>query len=301
VARAARHLAAAAACLGLLAAAGCGGDEPSPQAAARSGPRLSSFPSASSVGVPPGWKPAETRRSDLVVSKEGAVVQDVLFAGGNLIVDAPNVTVRRVRMQGGRIINWPGPTCHNGLVVEDSTFEPPPGQRFSPDSEGATGVGGYTARRVKIWRRQEGFRDGGRSAGCGPVRIEDSFVKIAIPPGCPGDPHSDGIQGVDGPPLTVDNVTIDFREAACGTAPFFVPEEQGNTTVKVDRLLVMGGGATFRLGVPGSVRGLSVVEDSWSYYPVDVKCELLSAWDARLVRITRSYRVSRSLSRQRCR
>jgi hypothetical protein len=301
MARAARHLAAAAACLGLLAAAGCGDDEPSPVAAARSALRLHGFPTASSVGVPRGWRPAETRRGDLVVSKEGAIVQDVLFAGGDLIVDAPNVTVRRVRMQGGRIINWPGPTCYNGLVVEDSTFEPPPGQRFSPDSEGATGVGGYTARRVKIWRRQEGFRDGGRSAGCGPVKIQDSFVKIAIPPGCPGDPHSDGIQGVDGPPLTVDNVTIDFSEAACGTAPFFVPEEQGNTTVKVDRLLVMGGGATFRLGVPGSVRRLSIVDRSWSYFPVDVKCELLSAWDARLVRITRSYRVSRSLGRQRCR
>jgi hypothetical protein len=300
VAGATGRLAAAAACLGLLTAAGCGGDEPSPPAAARSA-RLESFPTASSVGVPGGWKPAETRRGDLVVAKEGAIVQDVLFAGGNLIVDAPNVTVRRVRMQGGRIINWPGSTCHNGLVVEDSTFEPPPGQRFSPDSEGATGIGGYTARRVKIWRRQEGFRDGGRSAGCGPVRIEDSFVKIAIPPGCPGDPHSDGIQGVDGPPLTVANVTIDFSEAACGTAPFFVPEEQGNTTVKVDRLLVMGGGATFRLGVPGSVRRLSIVDRSWSYYPVDVKCELLTAWDARLVRITRSYRVSRSLRRQRCR
>jgi hypothetical protein len=302
VSRAAAHLAAAAACLGLLAAAGCGGrDEPAPAKAAASIARLRSFPTASSVGVPRGWKPAETRQGDLVVSKAGTVVQDVLFAGGNLIVDAPNVTVRRVRMQGGRIINLPGPTCRNGLVVEDSTFEPPPGQQFSPDSDGATGVGGYTARRVKIWRRQEGFRDGGRSAGCGPVRIQDSFVKISIPPGCPGDPHSDGIQGIDGPPLTIDNVTIDFSEAACGTAPFFVPEEQGNTTVKVDRLLVMGGGATFRLGVPGSVRRLSIVEKSWTYYPVDVKCELLTSWDARLVRITRSYRVSRSLGRQRCR
>ena len=129
------------------------------------------------------------------------------------------------------------------------------------------GVGGYTARRVKIWRRGEGFRVGGRSAGCGPVRIEDSFAKISIPPGCPGDPHSDGIQGVDGPPLTVVNVTIDFREAACGTAPFFVPDQQGNTTATVDGLLVMGGGSTFRLGVPGSVRGLSIVDGSWGCLP----------------------------------
>jgi hypothetical protein len=63
----------------------------------------------------------------------------------------------------------------------------------------------------------------------------------------------------------------------------------------------MGGGATFRLGVAGSVRRLSIVDRSWSYYPVDVKCERLTSWDARLVRITRSYRVSRSLGPQRCR
>jgi hypothetical protein len=251
--------------------------------------------------VPTGWKPAQTRSSDLVVTKNGAVVKDILFTGGDLIVKAPNVTVKRVRMQGGRIINWAGPECQNGLLVEDTTFEPPPGQQFSKDSEGVTGVGGYTARRVKIWRREEGFRVGGRSGGCGPVRIEDSFASISIPPGCPGDPHADGIQAVDGPPLTVVNVTIDFREAGCGSSPFFVPEQQGNTTVAVDRLLVMGGGATFRLGVPGSVRGLSIVDGTWSYFPVDVKCELLSSWDARLVEITRKYRVVRSLRPQRCR
>lgn len=251
--------------------------------------------------MPKGWKPAQTRSTDLVVTKSGAVVKDILFTGGDLIVKAPNVTVKRIKMQGGRITNWAGPQCQNGLLVEDSAFEPPPGQRFSHDSEGVTGVGGYTARRVKIWRREEGFRVGGRSGGCGPVRIEDSFAKLSIPPGCPGDPHADGIQGVDGPPLTVVNVTIDFREAACGSSAFFVPEQQGNTTVTVDRLLVMGGGTPFRLGVTGSVRGLRIVDGSWDYYPVDVKCELLSAWGARLVRITRKHRVVRSLHPQRCR
>jgi hypothetical protein len=292
-------VAAAAACLTILVTSGCGtGEAPKPAAAQ---PRLAAFPTRSTVGVPTGWKPAQTRSTDLVVTRKGAVVKDILFTGGDLIVNAPNVTVKRIRMQGGRIINWAGPECQNGLLVEDSAFEPPPGQRFSHDSEGATGVGGYTARRVKIWRREEGFRVGGRSGGCGPVRIEDSFAKISIPAGCPGDPHSDGIQGVDGPPLTVVNVTIDFREAACGTAPFFVPDEQGNTTVAVDRLLVMGGGATFRLGVPGSVRGLRIVDRTWGYYPVDVRCELLSAWDARLVEITHGYRVVRSRYSQRCR
>ncbi len=267
-----------------------------------SGPRVDRVPpTPSDVGVPAGWKPAKIQSSDLEVTDAGAVVEDVLFTDrASLIVKAPDVTVRRVRMQGGAINNVQE-DCGNGLVIEDSTFEPARGERFSEDRAGVIGVGGYTARRVKIWRRGEGFRVGGRSAGCGPVRIEDSFAKISIPPGCPGDPHSDGIQGVDGPPLTIVNVTIDFREAACGTAPFFVPDQQGNTTANVDRLLVMGGGTTFRLGVPGSVRGLRIADGTWDAYPVDVKCELLSGWDARLVKITRRYRVVRlPLHPQRC-
>ena len=234
---------------------------------ATAGSTLAAFPDALDVGVPAGWKPAKIQSSDLEVTEAGAVVENILFTDrASLIVKAPDVTVRRVRMQGGVINNTQG-DCGNGLVIEDSTFEPLAGERYSEDRAGVIGVGGYTARRVKIWRRQEGFRVGGRSVGCGPVRIEDSFVKISIPPGCPGDPHSDGIQGVDGPPLTVVNVTIDFREAACGTAPFFVPDQQGNTTASVDGMLVMGGGSTFRLGVPGSVRGLSIVDGSWGCLP----------------------------------
>jgi len=136
------------------------------------------FPTPSTTGVPAHWRFAHTRSGDLVVNRPGAVVQSTLFENGDLIVNAPNVTVNHVDMQGGRIVNDSGPRCANDLLVENSTFEPPPGRRFSQDSEGATGEGGYTARRVKIWRREEGFRDGGKSGGCGPVRIEDSFAKI---------------------------------------------------------------------------------------------------------------------------
>jgi hypothetical protein len=258
------------------------------------------FPTPFNTGVPAHWRPAHTRSGDMVVSRAGAVIQNILFKRADLIINAPGVTVRRVEMQGGRIINDGGARCQNGLVVQDSTFEPPPGQQFSQDSEGATGEGGYTALRVKIWRREEGFRDGGKSNGCGPVRIQDSYAKISIPPGCPGNPHSDGLQGYDGPPLTVTNDTIDFREAMCGTAPFFVPQDQGNTTATVDRLLVMGGGAAFRDGVPGSVRGLKIVNHSWFYFPVDVRCSLLSAWDAKRVTINADYRITRIVSTQHC-
>jgi PKD repeat protein len=261
-------------------------------------PPPGSFPTPSTTGVPAGWAPAQTRSGDLVVTQAGAVVQDVLLQNADLIVDAPNVTIRRVKLQGGRIFNTQG-SCQNGMVVEDSTLEPPPGQSYIADSEGVVGNGGYTARRVKIWRRAEGFRVGGKSDGCGPVRIEDSFEKIVIPPGrC--DLHSDGIQGFDGPALTVVNTTIDFNEAGCGTAPFFVPDGQGNTSATVDRLLVMGGGATFRLGVPATVTGLKIVDRSWFYAPLDVKCSLATAWDASIVTITPDYQVATTVRPQSC-
>jgi hypothetical protein len=258
-------------------------------------------PTPTNVGVPAGWVPAQTRSGDLTVSTPGAVVQDILFTRGNLVINAPNVTVRRVKMQGGRISNWQA-SCQNGLVVQDSTFEAPAGQVRSPssDTEGVTGVGGYTAQRVLIWNRGEGFRTGGKNGGCGPVRIEDSFARVNSPSAC-GDWHGDGLQGYDGPALSLRNVTIELVEDLCGgTAPFFVPANQGNTTADIDGLIVKGGGYSFRDGVPGSVRGLKIVDRGWTYGPVDVKCSVLSAWDAQLVTIDANFNVTSVRGAQRC-
>jgi Bacterial TSP3 repeat len=272
---------------------------PPPPPALPPGPSVP--PTPANVGVPVGWVPAQTRSSDLTVSTPGAVVQDILFTRGNLNISAPNVTVRRVKMQGGRINNAPG-GCQNGLVVQDSTFEAASGADRSPasDTEGVTGLGGYTAQRVLVWNRAEGFRAGGKGSGCGPVLIQGSFARVNSPSGC-GDWHGDGLQGYDGPALTLRNVTIELVEDLCGgTAPFFVPSDQGNTSVDVDGLLVKGGGFSFRNGVPGSVRGLKIVDRGWSGGPVDVKCSVLSAWDAQLVTIDAGFNVTSVRGAQRC-
>ena len=163
--------------------------------------RQGGFPNPASTGVPAGWQPKQTRSGDLHVRRAGAVVKDVLLQGGDLVVDAPNVTVRRVKLQGGTIENFRGGSCQNGLTVENTSIEPAPGQDAAADTEGVISAGGYTARRVEIWRRAEGFRVSG-SPDCGPVRVEDSFAKIVIPDGrC--DLHSDGLQGYDGGPVAV--------------------------------------------------------------------------------------------------
>jgi hypothetical protein len=276
--------------------AGAPGPAPAPPAPPPTSWPPGGFPTPATTGVPAGWVPAQTRTTDLHVTQAGAVVQDVLLQNASIIVEAPNVTIRRVEIQGGGISNFNGSPCEPGMVIEDSSIEPPPGQDSSLETEGVIEVGGYTARRVKIWRRAEGFRSG---ADCGPIRVEDSFAKIVIPPGhC--ELHSDGIQGYHGPWTTIVNSTIDFREAMCGTAPFFFPKNQGNTGVTVDRLLVMGGGYPFRLGVPGTVSGLNIVDRSWGYGPINVLCSAVTSWDANIVTITADYQVAATLRRQPC-
>lgn len=257
------------------------------------------FPSPSLSGVPGGWTPSRTRTTDLVVTQPGAVVQDILLVNADLIVDAPNVTIRRVRLQGGRIDNRPGGSpCRNGMVVANSSIEPAPGQNHSTDEMPAFATGGYTARGVEIWRRTEGFRVGGKnSGGCGPVRIADSFVTV-VDPG--GGGHQDGLQAYDGPAFTIRNTTIDMREAPDGTAAFFAPANQGNTSAVVDRLLVMGAGIPFRHTIPGRVTGLKIVDKAWYWAPMDVDCSLLSHWDAKIVTIDPHYQVTSTVRNQPC-
>ncbi len=257
------------------------------------------YPNPSSTGTPSGWTPSSTRSTDLSVTTPGATVQDVrLTNSADIIVRAPNVTIRRVELQGGVIDNDPG-TCGNGMLVENSTILPPAGGA-SNDGEAVISYGGYTARGVEIENRNEGFRVSSKG-DCGPVTIENSFAKIVAPPGC-GDWHGDGIQSWQGDAVTVRNTTIDMRTSGCyGTAPFFRPYGQGNVgCATIDGLLVMGQGFPFRLGTCGTVRGLQIVNNSWVFGPIDVKCSVISSWDAQIVTIDSNYGVTGLVREQPC-
>ncbi|MFN0030187.1 MAG: Ig-like domain-containing protein [Acidimicrobiales bacterium] len=238
---------------------------------------------------------------DVRVATPGAVVEDLRITAGNLVITAANVTVRRVEIRGGRIDNFSGATCAGGLIIEDTSLLKHPDVRTTASTPPALQAGGYTARRVKIDGLPEGFRVGGRSVGCGPVVIEDSFARVVSPDVC-GDWHGDGIQGYDGPALTLRNVTLEMVESSgCGgTAPFFYPAGQDNSTVTIDGLVVKGGGFPFRLGTPGSVVGLRIVDRSWSYGPTDVNCSLLSAWEAEIVTVDARYQPTATVRKQTC-
>jgi hypothetical protein len=217
------------------------------------------------------------------IKAAGTVLEDVRVTG-TIFVEAQNVTLRRVEGVGARVNNYAGSSCSSGLVIEDSAFRR---GNLGSDSTGTPviGAGGYTARNVLIDGAPEGMRVGGKPA-CGPVDVENSFIRVERPDVC-GDWHGDGIQGYGGAKLTVRNSVIQFEEDGCGgTAPFFYPADQGNTSVDVDRLIVSGGGYPFRLGMPGSVTNLGVVDNSWGYGPLAVdSCSSLMRWQANIVKL----------------
>src|SRR6478735_4084289 len=94
------------------------------------------------AGVPAGWQPRKERNGDVIVA-------------------APDVTLRRVEVVGGRIDNNAESDCFNGLRIVRSTVRAAPGQRTSDQDLYSIGTGGYTAQRVEILGTAEGFRVGG--------------------------------------------------------------------------------------------------------------------------------------------
>jgi len=246
----------------------------------------SEFPTPATTGVPAGWTPATTRTTDLRITEAGAIVRDVRLVNASLIIAARDVTIRRVQIEGGAIHTKPGSTCFNP-TIEDTSILRATGP--TTGSEPVIEPGGYTARRVKINGPPEGFRVGAKAA-CGTTTILDSFALARSPDDC-GDWHGDALQGYDGGPLVIRHSTLVLEERGCGgTAPFFYPRNQGNTSVVVDRLLVKGGGYAFRLGMPGSVTGLRIVAGS-TYGPIDVRCSVVSPWEAQVVTVDPNYRI----------
>jgi uncharacterized protein DUF4082 len=259
--------------------------EPSPTTTPTPPPGgVPTFPTRTSVGLPDGWTPQRQVTGDLRIREAGTVLEDVRVTNGTIYVDAPNVTLRRIEGINARVVNDSSNACKNGLLIEASTFT-----ADGTDDLQVIGPGGYTARNILIDGVPEALRVGGKSVGCGPVVIENSYIRVTPPRPCI-DWHGDGIQGYDGPALTVRRTTIVMEEtASCGgTAPFFYPSGQGNTSLDVDGLLVQGGGYSFRSGTSGSVRNLYVVDRGWGYAPVDVNCGALSTWQAWVAELSSS-------------
>lgn len=242
------------------------------------------FPTATNTGLPAGWTPKNEVTGDYWIRTPGAVVEDLRVINGTIHVQAPNVTLRRIDAPNTNVTNYVGGSCQNGLVIEDSRFIT--NGHTTDKDEPVIAPGGYTVRNIMIDGAPEGLRVGGKSAGCGPVTVQDTFVRATSPQTC-SDWHGDGIQGYDGAALVVRNSTVLLRETnnCYGTAAFFYPSGQGNTSIDIDGLMVGGGGYPFRSGMPGTVKNLKVIEKNWGYGPTLVECSPISAWQADVVRL----------------
>jgi hypothetical protein len=270
---------------------------------ATSPPPPGGFPNPASTGVPAGWVPRQTVSSDITVRTPGTVIEDVrLTNGASISVYADNVTIRRVEMQGGTITNQFGDApagCGHNMLVEDVSFEQASGS-FVPSDFPVIGEGSYTARRIEV----DGRGEGPRLSDCGPVTLEDSFLRIhGADEGTAAcdQVHSDGVQAVAGVGGTARNNTIIFQ-TSCGTSPWFVVNPAVNTgNYIIDRLLVSGGGYSFRQEVSASVTGLNIVDGAWVYGPLDeMDCSRITRWDAKLVNIDANYQVTRVVRDQPC-
>ena len=248
------------------------------------------FPTPATAGLPAGWSPRRTHTGDLWIRTAGTVVEDLRITDGVIHVAAQDVTLRRVDAVGTKVVNDTGDTCGSGLVIEESRFVAGSGPTRDTDLP-VIGNGGFTVRDVVIDGVPEGIRVGAKQ--CGDVVVEHSFVRITPPDVC-SDWHGDGIQGYGGGRVTVRRTWIIMheREDCHGTAPFFYPSGQSNTSLTIEGLLVEGGGYPFRAGTPGTVRDLQVVRDSWGYGPVDVLCSALTDWQAHLVTVSEEGRTT---------
>ncbi len=260
--------------------------KPSPKRAAEAGDcALPAYPTAACTGVPHGWRPRKTHDGDLTITKAGTVVTDYLVTG-TIWVKAADVTIRRTRVYGS-IDNFPADRVLGHLTIEDTEVVNPPGQEFSSNLQYAFGVADYTCRRCKVVNRLEGWRVGGNSySGAGRVTIEDSYARLAVPPGlCAGvDPHGDGVQSYGGPSAVIRHNTIDQRDDPCPTAPIFIPD-QDNAGGTVEDNLLAGGSYALRLtgGRFPSVTGNKIVDDTAEYGPLEVDCGKIGTWSGNAV------------------
>ena len=203
-------------------------------------------PDAGNTGVPAGT--VLTRHDGtLVVSTAGAVV-DSLDIYGDLVIKAPNVTVRRTIVRGtptsSALLNAATPSATN-LLVEDSQLV----AAFpTPSVNGVTG-GNYTMRRVEVSGTVDGF-----GIHLPNVRIESSWVHdttwFAVSPYHSDGSHNDAIQVHGGSNIRIVGNTL---EEANNAAIMMTQDYSRTFDVDIVDNWMNHGGCTVNIHDKGSV------------------------------------------------
>lgn len=188
-------------------------------------PHIAGYPDETNTGVPAGT--TLTSSGSITINTNGAIVQD-LDISGQIIVNADNVTIRRVR-----ITSWDyypiAYTEHTGLLVEDSEII-----GLSENVTAGMSFDNYTARRVIVTGCADGFKANAN------VLIEDCYVhSLAVGQ----DTHNDGVQCTGGSDVTLRHNTFKLGGQNGISAVIQFGNEWGtNDNWLVENNLIDGGG-----------------------------------------------------------
>jgi hypothetical protein len=245
----------------------------------------------SNVGVPAGTKLTELAGNldgnNYRVQKDGTVL-DKVHIKGDLLITAYNVKITNSVIDGD-VEDEYGDKKYS-FSLTDSTVGPASGC----DPDPGVGEADYTATRVHIRNHSDGFRASGNN-----INIQSSYVHLCSNPGA----HSDGIQTyMTGKNLTLNNTTIDQRDAKDVTAPIFIADN-GSVDVTVTNNLVMGG--TYSIQVKNAngtiiVKNNSLVDKSWIYGPTDTDCSKAQWSGNQLVNIDDNYNITKVVGELKC-
>jgi hypothetical protein len=251
-----------------------------------SGPRST----PANVGVPKGTQLKDLAGNDgnsYRVEKDGTVL-DKVHIKGDLLITAYNVKITNSQIDGGVLDEYGGKKY--SFTISDTTVGPASGC----DPDPGVGEADYTATRVHIRGHSDGFRASGNN-----INIQSSYVYLCSNPGA----HSDGIQTyMTGKGLTLNNTTIDQRDAKDVTAPIFIADNQ-TVDVTVTNNLVMGG--TYSIQVKNAkgtvvVKNNSLVDKSWIYGPVETDCSVAQWSGNQLVKIDANYNITQVVGPLNC-
>jgi hypothetical protein len=212
-------------------------------------PTAPGFPDASNTGVPPGT--TLTPSGGLTISTAGAVI-DGRDISGQVIVNAPNVTIRDSRIRSNAM--WVVDNNSTGLVVEDSEIinRPVSGQ---PNCHNGIGNSNFTVRRTEI----TGCENAMNIDNPGNVTFVDNYVHdldIEGPSYVWGnDPHTDGIQiGQAASNLVIRHNWIDPSPGSGVTAGIIMYTGSGtqNSNAWIEDNYIDGRGASYAIYAPRS-------------------------------------------------
>jgi hypothetical protein len=161
---------------------------PTPSPAPAPAPGPSGPPDASTTGVPPGT--TLTPSGPLTITTAGSVI-DRREISGQVVVNAPNVTIRNSRIRSNAM--WAVDNNSTGLLIEDSEIinQPTSGE---PNCHNGIGNSNLTVRRTEI----TGCENAMNIDNPGNVTLVDSYIHDLDTTGPSyvwgNEPHTDGIQ-----------------------------------------------------------------------------------------------------------